>query len=159
MKSNTLTIAHPDLSTRPFRLKVEHTMAASPPVIYRAWTEQIDRWFASPGTVLMKPEVNTAFYFETVHKHEKYGEPQRHPHYGRFLKLEPEKIIELTWLTGINGTEGDETVVTVELTPKGKGTLLRLSHAGFAAKEVMKRHEQAWPAVLQQLDAMFPAEA
>jgi uncharacterized protein YndB with AHSA1/START domain len=44
----------PDLSSRPFDLTVERTMLASPSVIYRAWTEQFDQWFAEPGTVLMK---------------------------------------------------------------------------------------------------------
>jgi len=32
-------------------------MTLPPRVLYHAWTEQFDRWFAAPGSVLMKPEV------------------------------------------------------------------------------------------------------
>jgi len=52
-----MTIAPPDLSSRPFRLQAERKMTAAPADLFRAWTQQIDRWFAAPGTVSMTGEV------------------------------------------------------------------------------------------------------
>lgn len=139
-------ICPPDLSLRPFHLTVERTMRAAPSVLYRAWTEHMDHWFAEPGTLLMKAEVNAVFFWEVLH------EGNRSPHYGRFLRLEPDRLVELTWLNGPTGTRGVETVVTVELVPEGTGTRLRLTHAGFPDQELRDGHEQAWPHVLAHLD-------
>jgi len=143
---NLQPICPPDLSSRPLRLTTERTMRAAPNVLFRAWTEQIDLWFAAPGSVLMQAEVNAVFFWETQY------EGKRYPHYGRLLRIERDQLIELTWLTGPGGTKGAETVVTVELVPEGTGTRLRLTHAGFLDEESRDQHEQAWPFVLAQLD-------
>ena len=148
----TMPITIPNLTSRPLNLTVERIMDAAPEVLYQAWTKHIDRWFAAPGTVIMQGEVNTAFFFETVHKFENDTEAQRHPHYGRFLRLEPNRLIEITWVTGAGGTEGAETVVTVELEPHENGTKLLLTHAGFRDEVSRDGHEHAWPFVLEQLD-------
>jgi uncharacterized protein YndB with AHSA1/START domain len=121
-------------------------MAASSHALYQAWTRGFERWFAHPGTTTMRAEVGAPFFFETRY------DGGRHPHYGRFLTLDPDRKVELTWVTGAAGTEGAETVVGVDLTPSGGRTRLQLSHAGFPNEAAMLRHRDAWAQVLEHLD-------
>jgi uncharacterized protein YndB with AHSA1/START domain len=70
----------------------------------------------------MRPAEGEPFYFAVVH------EGMRSPHYGRFLTLTPNQLVELTWVTGKGGTDGIETIVRVQLTPQGSRTLLQLAN-------------------------------
>jgi uncharacterized protein YndB with AHSA1/START domain len=136
-----------------YGLTVECTMRLPRDVVYRAWTEQFDRWFAAPGSVLMTPAIDAPFYFQTEFS------GRRHAHYGRFIGLDPHRLVQLAWVTGAGGTEGAETVVTVEFIAAGDGTRVRLTHHGLPHEQARDGHAQAWPAVLAQLEERLTAAA
>jgi uncharacterized protein YndB with AHSA1/START domain len=134
MEAQTTIICPPDITSRPLGVTVQKLIKLLPRKLFRAWTTELDLWLAAPGSLLGKPGPNTPFSF------------------GRFLHLKEPELVELTWVTGEGGTEGAETVLTVELTPHEDGTFLRLTHAGFPNESARKRHEDAWPDVLDQLE-------
>jgi uncharacterized protein YndB with AHSA1/START domain len=140
----TQSIPQPDLSSRPHDAHAELWMPYPPERLYRAWTREFDLWFAKPGTVVMEPQPGQPFFFETEFNNE------RHPHYGRFLHLEPNRRIDITWVTGKGGTEGAETLLSAELIPENNGTRVRVIHRGFPHAEAAAGHEKAWPLVLEQ---------
>ncbi|MER7467997.1 SRPBCC domain-containing protein [Streptomyces sp. NPDC097981] len=152
---STDQIRVPDLADRPHRLTVERAMLALEHTLYAAWTEEFDRWFAAPGSVVMTAEPGAPFFFETESAQERGAPATRHPHYGRFLRLVPDRLVELTWVTGRDGTAGAETVVTVELSPHPIGTRLRLTHAGFYDEAARDNHETAWQAILARQDEVL----
>lgn len=158
MTIDKVIFREPDLSTRPFNLTVERLMNLNPETLYNAWTNEFEVWFAAPGSVLMTGEVNTPFFFETEYKPDENSEIRRSPHYGRFLKLIPHQLIQLSWVTGAGGTKGSETIVTVELDPRDEKTLMKLTHAGFPDEESRNGHQQAWPKVLEQLEKRYTDE-
>ncbi len=128
-------------------------MAVAADVLFRAWTsEWFDRWFAAPGTVLMKPEVNVPYFFES------HFEGERHPHHGRFLELDPGRLVKMTWLTAA-GTEGVETVVTVEFIDGDAGTIVRLTHEGLPNERCLDGLEQAWGMGLENLEKALSSTA
>jgi hypothetical protein len=70
--STTVSKLMPDLSSRPFQLKIKRRMHASPHAVFEAWTtESFERWFAAPGTVMMKPQIDAPYFFEARHNGER----------------------------------------------------------------------------------------
>ncbi len=139
----------PDLSSRPLAMTWEGFLNASPERVYEAWTSKFDLWFAQPDAMFMTPEVDRPYFF--YNKNE-WG---RHPHYGRFLELRENEVVEMTWITGNGtevGTEGAETVVRIELTPKDNGTMVHFYHSGFVNERSQADHKENWPLAFEELE-------
>lgn len=132
-----------------FGVVVEHDVNASPAAIYRAWTQEFDTWFASPGQIRMVAQEGEPFWFDVAF------DDERHPHHGRVMRLVADRLVEMTWVTGRDGTWGAETLVTVELSETSGGTRVRLTHGGFYDERAAVQHEEAWPRVLEHLDEVL----
>jgi len=159
MDKPTRSARLPDLSERPFHLTLDRSFPLGPDILYRAWTQGLESWFAAPGSACVRAEVDAPFYFETEYRPKSHAGVRRHPHYGRFLQLVPDRLVQMTWVTGSGGTDGAETVLTVEFVPHGDTTGIRLTHAGFASEAARDAHEHAWPTVLEHLEQqLVPAQ-
>ena len=142
------SIPRPDLSARPLQTTCELTVNAKPADVYAAWTTRFDTWFAQAGTLAMMPEPGRPYFF---YNRDEWG---RHPHYGRFLDVVENELVEMTWMTGNGtpeGTEGAETVLRIELQPKGEATEVRLTHSGFVNEKSRDGHAENWPLALEIL--------
>lgn len=150
------TIPRPSPRKSQRAVTAERLFAASPAQLYDAWTTGIDQWFAQEGTVSMLREAGSAWFF---YNRDEWG---RHPHYGRFLSLVPDRIVETTWLTGdgnSEGTCGAETILKVELFPVEKGTRLQLTHSRFASDASRDAHAENWPLALDELASALDGDA
>jgi uncharacterized protein YndB with AHSA1/START domain len=131
---------------------VEREMRAAPAMIFDAWTQHFDTWFADPGAMFMEATVGRPYWFDVEF------EGVHHPHYGRFLEVEEDRLVELTWVTGRDGTDGAETLLRVELALITGGTHLVLRHGGFYDEAAAARHRDAWPGILERLDQLLTHE-
>ncbi len=148
-------IPRPDLSARPLQARCDYLVPAAPDKVYAAWTNRFDIWFAQAGTLSMTPEPGRAYFF---YNRDEWG---RHPHYGRFLDLVENKLIEMTWMTGngaVEGTEGAEMILRIELFASGARAQLKLTHAGFVSERSRSAHQENWPLALQALDEALRKE-
>jgi uncharacterized protein YndB with AHSA1/START domain len=143
------SIPRPNLSARPLQVTCQYTVNARPEEVFAAWTTRFDTWFAQEGTLVLVPELGRPYFF---YNRDDWG---RHPHYGRFLDVVENRLIEMTWMTGngtTEGTEGAETILRIELVPNDGATEVHLTHSGFVSGKSCDGHKENWPLALEILD-------
>jgi uncharacterized protein YndB with AHSA1/START domain len=127
----------------PLKINVSRLIRATPENVYRAWLEpeRIQRWFGTSRQIV-NPKVDGLFYLAMEHQGRTW------PHYGRYLRLEKPRLVEFTWMS--EGTEGKETVVTIELVAREGGTQLTLNHVGVPDTELGRGHQEGWTAIIAE---------
>jgi len=121
----------------PTSLTVKRRVSAAPARVFQAWTD---------------PEhagVDGLFWWNTRFEGKVW------PHYGRWLKQEKPRLLELTWMS--EATAGLESIVRVELQPDGSGTAITLTHSNLPDEESRGQHEEGWKQILATLDDLRPA--
>lgn len=137
-------------------LTITRTSPRSAAALYRAWTTRWHAWFAGADTIRMQAEAGAPFFFDVVQLFPDGQDPVRHAHYGRFLRLVPDALVSLTWVTGAGGTAGAETTLTVHLDAvAGDFTQVTLTHEGFATAQARDTHDAAWRVILAHQDSIL----
>ncbi|HEY4012134.1 MAG TPA: SRPBCC domain-containing protein [Polyangiaceae bacterium] len=126
---------------------------ASPAEVYEVWLDAKSPgspWFGCARAHL-NAVVDGLFYLALIH------EGRTSAHYGRFVRLDRDRVIEHTWMS--EATRGIESIVTMTLEPKGKGTALTLRHGNLPDDEMGRRHEEGWRFVTGALADRFASRA
>ena len=71
------------------------------------------------------------------------------PHEGEYLVIDRPNRLQFTWISAY--TQEDSTV-TLEFTPSGAGTDIRLTHVRFPSTESRDNHQGGWGAILRAMD-------
>lgn len=135
---------------------VERFMRAEPARIFRALTvaEELERWFFSAART--DPRTGGDYRIEWQHAEE----PERnHARFGTYRRLVPDELVEFEWHGTRKAPAGDlpPTLVTITLTPRDGGTLVRLVHTGWPQNEdgagLLKGHDMGWTFYMENLEA------
>jgi uncharacterized protein YndB with AHSA1/START domain len=127
-------------------IRVPAHLDASPAEVYRAWTDpaELTHWLVEGGRcVISAVEPDGLYYLSMLY------EGRHYPHYGRYLRTEPGRLLEFTWVS--EGTRGLESEVAVRLTPERGGTRLELTHSGLQDDKSARSHEGGWAELLELL--------
>ncbi len=131
---------------------------APPSAVFRAFTERalLVRWFApSPDTRLEvlahELRVNGGYRF-------RYHHPSGGSDVvaGTFREISPAKRLVFTWTwEPPDPHAGIETLVTIELSADGGGTLVVVTHERFPDQATQERHRSGWSSTLPRLSQVL----
>lgn len=129
-------------------IKRELVLRASPERVFAAWTDpaELSRWFGMRAEVDLRVGGRWRFVWTT-------GEHTEEHATGLYREIDPPRRLVYTWEDNGAGP----TVVTVDLTPDGEHTRLRLTESGFGEGDDWDRHYQdnsdGWTEELEELRA------
>jgi uncharacterized protein YndB with AHSA1/START domain len=134
---------------RPDRLVVRRVIPAPREEVFAAWVdpESLRHWMC-PGDVLtaeahLDPRVGGAYRIVMKSPTREYD------HTGEYLVVDPPSKLVFTWTS--TGTDNRPTLVTIDLTARGDGCELVLTHERFPSAETMQRHKGGWGQIVERL--------
>ena len=130
-------------------IRLQRLLPASPQEVFDAWTDpkSLQQWFC-PGTVSLASvdlDVRVGGHFRIVMR----DETKDLLHTGTYREIDPPQRLVFTWRS--SGTYDQETLVTVELHPRGTKTELVLTHERLPDASSAGKHEEGWQDVVRKL--------
>jgi uncharacterized protein YndB with AHSA1/START domain len=132
-------------------VRVQQALDAPPERVWRAWTESRE-WadWMWPARFESRAEVDA----QPGGRYRLASAVAGMAVSGAFTRVEEPARLEFSWCW-----DGEEALTTValELTADGDGTLLTLTHDGFATEDARSEHQQGWRDCLGRLPAHLAA--
>jgi uncharacterized protein YndB with AHSA1/START domain len=135
---------------------VRRTIAASPAEVFDAWLdpEALGIWMRPGGIrhTSAKIEARVGGRYEIIMQ----GDEKTYPHHGVYRVIDRPRRLVFTWIS--HGTEGCETLVTVDFVPTGQRTEVVVTHEQLpdGARE---SHTNGWTGGLERLAEYGSKEA
>jgi uncharacterized protein YndB with AHSA1/START domain len=126
-------------------------LPATPEEVFAAWTDpaSLTEWMCpAPQTVAaVTLDLRIGGKFQLVMR----GANGDNVHIGEYREISPPKRLVFTWKSA--ATLQQETLVTVELFPKGKQTELVLRHELFPNEHSAAQHTNGWQSIVEKCSA------
>ena len=136
-------------------LRLTRLLPASPERVFDAWTdpESVAVWMCDGTTTVASVEldVRVGGQFRVVMR----GTESDHVHSGEYREIRRPDRLVFTWTS--SGTEGKETLVTLDFVARGKGTELRLTHELLPSQDAADKHQGGWTSIFDKLAAYLDA--
>ena len=137
-------------------LRIQRLLPATPQEVFDAWIdpESLRQWFC-PGTVSLPSvelDVRVGGHFRIVMR----DETKDLLHSGIYREITPPQRLVFTWRS--SGTYDQETLVTIELHPRGNKTELVLTHERLPDASSAGKHEDGWQDVIGKLTVYLGTE-
>ena len=138
--------------TAELSLEIEHRISAAPDRVFDAWLDpaMLAKFMTPmPGMTVPKasndPKVGGRFAI-TMHE-TSMGDML---HEGEYLEIDRPNRLQFTWAS-FNSQE--DSTVTLDFTPDGDGTLVKLHHLRFPSEKSRDDHRGGWTHILESLNA------
>ncbi len=132
-------------------LCVRRLLPATPQEVFEAWTDPASmyEWMCPESIILAEVQLDVQLggRFRIV-MHSEKGDLV---HSGEYREIRPPSKLVFTWRS--LGTHEKETLVSVELYPRGDETELVLTHEWLPDEVALENHTQGWRSIMERLHA------
>ena len=132
------------------KIVIRKIIAATQEEVFQAWTdpESMRHWMRGRED-MHEAEVHLDLRPGGSFRITMKGKDGNHEHTGQYRVVEPPSRLVFTWIS--KATHEQETIVTVDLKPRGTECELTLTHEKLPGKEAASGHEDGWNRVAELL--------
>ncbi len=146
------------ISTDQDAIVSEVSISAPPERVFKALSDpsELQRWFGSPECPTkywkMEGRLGGKYSYATGDGTIEVNNVRKFECHGEITEFDPPRVIAYTWFGNWHDDTSVRTLVRWELTPKAKGTHVRVTHSGLAKLPIARKdYSGGWPGVIEML--------